>query len=75
MRRREFITLLSGGVATWPLAARAQQKAMPVIGNVGPTPELNQRLVARFRKGLAELGFIEGQNCRRHQPGADILKV
>src|SRR5450759_2357094 len=62
--RREFITLLSGGVATWPLSARAQQQAMPVIGNVGGTPELNQRVAASLRKGLAELGFVEGQNFR-----------
>jgi ABC-type uncharacterized transport system substrate-binding protein len=64
MRRREFIMLLSGGVATWPLAARAQQQAMPVIGTVTGTPEIKQRIVADFRKGLAELGFVEGQNFR-----------
>ena len=62
--RREFITLLSGGVATWPLSARAQQQAMPVIGNVAATPEIKQRIVGDFRKGLAELGFVEGQNFR-----------
>src|SRR5215468_11809109 len=60
--RREFITLF-GGVAAWPLAASAQQPAMPVVGFLFPSsPELSTGIVAAFRKGLGETGFAEGRN-------------
>ena len=62
MRRRDFIILLVGAMSGWPSAVRAQQKAMPVIGYLGSTSS-DAPLVAAFLEGLAETGFIAGQNA------------
>ena len=64
--RRKFLVTLGGAAVTWPLAARAEQPALPVVGFIRDgSADANARNVAAFRKGLNETGTVEGQNVRQ----------
>ena len=63
MRRREFITLIGGAAAVWPLAAHGQEPTVPVVGYLGDiSPETRRDRLDAFRKGLADTGYVEGHN-------------
>jgi putative ABC transport system substrate-binding protein len=63
MRRRDFIKVMPGPAVVWPLAARAQQRALPTIGLLSSrSPAVDAPLIALIRQGLNETGFVEGQN-------------
>ncbi len=65
MKRRDFITLFCGAVSAWPLAARAQQPSVPVVGFLGATtPESSPLYLEGFRRGLSETGFVEGHSVK-----------
>src|SRR5436190_4939948 len=63
MRRREFLGVLGGAAVAWPLAVRAQQATMPVMGYVA-AKNVNPERLAIFKKGLTDLGYVEGKNIR-----------
>jgi putative ABC transport system substrate-binding protein len=75
VRRRAFITLVGGAAAAWPLAARAQQSAMAVVGYLGAgSPAAGVQIMAALRQSLAEAGYVDGRNVaiESHWPEGSI---
>jgi putative tryptophan/tyrosine transport system substrate-binding protein len=75
MRRRDFITLLGGAAATWPIAARGQKPAIPVIAYLsGRSAESDASMLVAVRRGLSETGYIEGRNLAIEYRFADAQR-
>src|SRR5437868_13299520 len=65
MKRREFIVLVTGAMTSWPLVAHSQQTAIPVVGYLSSrSPHESEAVLAAFRQGLSEAGYVVGQNLR-----------
>ena len=75
MRQREFITLLAGGTAAWPITLRAQQPTMPVVGFLsGSSLKSVSNEITAFQDGLKEAGFLDGRNVRGWRPCRRLAK-